>query len=190
MFAATWIGRTVEGESEDNLKCRTLNVIHRIKQSQQTELWNNVSALLIPDGRLDVSSVITKDNLMDVEYLFASGVVSDVTNLNLSFNDVFGDEDDVERICRGLEAMPQLNTLNLETTKLTDAGMGRVCRTVSCDNNALTDVVSDEVAATARDLPGLTIRLKGCRLSREVCDRLDREFNDRIVVIAQQLCLW
>ena len=81
MFAATWFARAVEGESEDESKRRTLNVIHRIKQSQQPELWNNISALLVHDGRLDVSSVITKDNLMDVEYLFASGVVSDVTNL-------------------------------------------------------------------------------------------------------------
>ena len=81
MFVDTWFARTVEEESEDESKRRTLNVIHRIKQSQQPELWSRVSALLIHDGWLDVSSVIAKEDLVDVAYLFGSGVASDVTKL-------------------------------------------------------------------------------------------------------------
>ena len=81
MFVVTWFARTVKGESEDDSRRRTLHVIHHIRCFQQPQLWSHVSALLLHGGLLDVTNVITKDNFVDVEYLLASGVASDVTEL-------------------------------------------------------------------------------------------------------------
>ena len=81
MFVVTWFARTVKGESQDDSSRRTLHVVHHIRLFQQPELWSHVSALIVQGGVLDVSCVITKDNFVDVEYLLASGVASDVTEL-------------------------------------------------------------------------------------------------------------
>ena len=81
MFVATWLARTVKGHCKNDSRRRTRNVINLIRQFQQPELWSHVSALLVEDGILDVSSVITKDKMVDVEYLLASGVASDVTKI-------------------------------------------------------------------------------------------------------------
>ena len=81
VFVVTWFARTVKGESEDDSRRRTLHVFHHIRRFQQPELWSHVSALIVQRGVLDVSCVITKDNFVDVEYLLASGVASDVTEL-------------------------------------------------------------------------------------------------------------
>ena len=81
MFIVTWFARTVEGESKDDLKRWTLNHIHLIRLFQNPELWSHVSALLAPEGLLDISIVIKKDNMVDVEYLLSSAVASDVTIL-------------------------------------------------------------------------------------------------------------
>ena len=81
MFVVTWFARTVIGESRDDSRHRTLHVVHHIRLFQQPELWSHVSALIVQRGVLDVSHVITKDNFVDVEYLLASSVASDVTEL-------------------------------------------------------------------------------------------------------------
>ncbi|KAI0239435.1 hypothetical protein LSAT2_009845, partial [Lamellibrachia satsuma] len=180
----------LEGESEKDTKRRILNVMYLIRRFQQVELWSHVSALLVHRGKLDISNVTKKVNLVDVEYLLTSGVASCVTKLNLSCNDVFGDEEGVGHLCKGLEGMIRLERLGLKSTELTDAGFTRVCHTLRsscrllthlvCDNNPLTGGVIDTVTETMRDLSGLTIYLTHCRLSPSVNQRMWRKFRGRI----------
>ncbi|KAI0240284.1 hypothetical protein LSAT2_009030 [Lamellibrachia satsuma] len=107
--------------------------------------------------------------------------------------DLFRQEEDVERLCNGLAGMEQLKILDLSRTGLTDAGLTRVCQTVTkhcrqlthlvCTNNpGLAGDVEDVVGQTMRDLSGLTINLLGCRLSPDVRRRLRDEFGQRFYV--------
>ena len=72
---------TVKGESTEDSKRRALDVIHLLRQAQQPGLWRHVSGHFVMDGKLDLSNVLTNTRVPDLEYLFASGVASDVTNL-------------------------------------------------------------------------------------------------------------
>ena len=81
MFVVTWFVRAVEGESEEESTRRTLNVIHLLREHGKPELWPEVAGQLGVSHVLDLSDVMTKDDLIDVEYLMASGVTSDVTTL-------------------------------------------------------------------------------------------------------------
>ena len=81
MFVVTWFSRAVKGESEDDRKRRTLDVIHLLKEHGEPELWRQVAEQLGVCDVLDLSCVLTKDNLVDVEYLMSSGVASNVTTL-------------------------------------------------------------------------------------------------------------
>ena len=81
MFVATWFARAVEGESKDDKKCRTLNVIHLLREHGDPELWREVAGQLGISDELDLSGVLTKDDLVDVKYLMSSGEASNVTTL-------------------------------------------------------------------------------------------------------------
>ncbi|KAI0213381.1 hypothetical protein LSAT2_001589, partial [Lamellibrachia satsuma] len=160
-----------------------------LREYGEPQLWHEVSHHIVSRGQLDISDVITAANMPDLEFLLRSGEASDVTSLNLRDNDLFDDQDYVGRLCRGLEAMPQLESLVLTTTKLTDGGMSLFCRTVQshcrrltyfrCGGNPLTDAATADVTATMRDLSGLNF----CRLSPDACRRLDEEFPGRIYVV-------
>ena len=81
MFVVTWFARAVEGESENSKKRRTLDVIHLLKEHGKPELWREVAGQLGVSDHLDLGGVLTKDNLVDVEYLMSPGVASNVTIL-------------------------------------------------------------------------------------------------------------
>ncbi|KAI0235478.1 hypothetical protein LSAT2_013998 [Lamellibrachia satsuma] len=71
----------VEGESNEDQKRRTLDVIHLLREHGKPEMWRHVAEELGVRNVLDLGGVLTKDDLVDVEYLLASGVASDVTEL-------------------------------------------------------------------------------------------------------------
>ncbi|KAI0233660.1 hypothetical protein LSAT2_016114 [Lamellibrachia satsuma] len=172
----------VKGESEDDRKRRTLDVIHLLREHGEPELWRQVAGQLGVSDDLNLSHVMTKYNLVDIEYLMASGGTPNVTSLKVEA---------VQRLCRGLSWMGQLKRLDLWDTGLTDAGFTRVCQTVmscrqltlfNCGLNEVTDDVRDIVRQIMRDLSGLTIDLYGCRLSPDVCAQLGKNFGGRIDV--------
>ena len=82
MFVVTWFARAVEGESEEDQKRRTLDVIHLLREHDKPELWRHVARQLDVRNHLDLSGVLTKNNMVDVEYVLASGVASNVTILS------------------------------------------------------------------------------------------------------------
>ena len=81
MFVVTWFARTVKGESKEVTKRRILDVIHLLRVHDKPELWRKVARQLGVSNHLDISGVLNEDNFVDVEYLLASGVASDVTIL-------------------------------------------------------------------------------------------------------------
>ena len=81
MFVVTWFARPVKGESEDDRKRRTLDVIHLLREHGEPELWRQVAGQLGVSDDLNLSHVMTKYNLVDIEYLMASGGTPNVTSL-------------------------------------------------------------------------------------------------------------
>ena len=81
MFVVTWFARAVEGESEEDQKRRTLDVIHLLREHGEPELWCQVAEELGVCDVLDLGGVLTKYNLVDVEYLMASCMASNVAIL-------------------------------------------------------------------------------------------------------------
>ena len=81
MFVVTWFARAVKGESRKDTNRRTLDVIHLLREHGEPELWREVAGQLGVSNHLDLGGVLTKDDFVDVEYLLASGVASDVTEL-------------------------------------------------------------------------------------------------------------
>ncbi|KAI0233128.1 hypothetical protein LSAT2_016610 [Lamellibrachia satsuma] len=71
-----------------------------------------------------------------------------------SRTDVFADDETVERLCRGLEGMTQLKTLDLSRTGLTNDGFTRICQTVTSNCRQLTYL-------NCRHNPGLTDGVEG-----------------------------
>ena len=82
MFVVTWFARSARRESEEDKKRRILDVIHLLREHGEPELWRHVAEQLGVSDHLDLSSVLTKHNMVDVEYLLASGVASKVTILS------------------------------------------------------------------------------------------------------------
>ena len=82
MFVVTWFARAVKGESKEDQMRRTLDVIHLLREHGEPELWRQVAGQLGVSNHLDLGGVLTKYNLVDVEYLLASGVASNVTFLS------------------------------------------------------------------------------------------------------------
>ena len=66
MFVATWFARAMKGESGDDTKRRTLDVIHLLREHGRPELWREVAGQLDVSTHLDFLGVMTKDNLVDV----------------------------------------------------------------------------------------------------------------------------
>ena len=81
MFVVTWFARAVKGESKEDQKRRTLDVIHLLREHGEPELWCQVAEELGVCDVLDLGGVLTKYNLVDVEYLMASGMASNVAIL-------------------------------------------------------------------------------------------------------------
>ena len=81
MFVATWFARAAKEKSKGDSKRRTLDVIHLLREHGKPELWHEVAGQLGVNKHLDLSGVMTKHNLVDIEYLMASGVASKVTAL-------------------------------------------------------------------------------------------------------------
>ena len=60
---------------------RALDVMRLLREFAEPQLWREVSHHIVSDGQLDISGVITADNLPDLEFLLNSGEASDVTSL-------------------------------------------------------------------------------------------------------------
>ena len=82
MFVVTWFARSVGRESRDDKKRRTLDVIHLLREHGEPEMWRHVAEELGVRDVLDLGGVLTKNNMVDVEYVLASGVASNVTILS------------------------------------------------------------------------------------------------------------
>ena len=82
MFVVTWFARSARRESEEDKKRRILDVIHLLREHGEPELWRQVAEELGVCDVLDLGGVLTKHNMVDVEYLLASGVASKVTILS------------------------------------------------------------------------------------------------------------
>ena len=60
---------------------RILDVMRLLREYGEPQLWHEVSHHIVSEGRLDISRVITADNLPDLEFLLKSGEANDVTSL-------------------------------------------------------------------------------------------------------------
>jgi len=68
--------RTVKGMSYYNDRCQTLEVLHLIRVYQRPELWRDVNSMILDDGWLNVSTVITPDNIDDLVYVLTTDVAA------------------------------------------------------------------------------------------------------------------
>ena len=64
-----------------NKLARALDVMRLLREYGEPQLWHEVSHHIVSDGQLDISGVITADNLPDLEFLLNSGEASDVASL-------------------------------------------------------------------------------------------------------------
>ena len=65
----------------DDLRRWALNVMHLLRKHNQPDMWTHVAGLIVKNGTLDVSEVITIANIPDLAFLLVSGVACDVTRL-------------------------------------------------------------------------------------------------------------
>ena len=63
--------RTVKEKSGDDARRQRLQVLHLIRMYQRPQLWRKVSRLILDDGQLDVSTVLTPDNINDLVYVLS-----------------------------------------------------------------------------------------------------------------------
>ena len=67
---------TVKGKSGDDAKRQTLEVLRQIRVYQRPEWWSDISGLILDDGKLDVSNILTRDNIEDLIYAISNDVAS------------------------------------------------------------------------------------------------------------------
>ena len=72
---------TVGGEDKDEAKRGILEVLRLITFYQQPELWREVSDVIVKDGKLDLSGVISSDHIASLVYLLKSGEATAITAL-------------------------------------------------------------------------------------------------------------
>ncbi|KAK2181795.1 hypothetical protein NP493_375g00019 [Ridgeia piscesae] len=159
----------------DDLRRWALNVMHLLRKHNQPDMWTHVAGLIVKNGTLDVSEVITIANIPDLAFLLVSGVACDVTRLDVGGgrrnpSEMWGDIADVTRLCSGVATMTGLRELILFNCQLADDGFGVISDTIrthcpeltwlNCGRNkGLTSASKNDVRTTLTQLRGLKIGL-------------------------------
>ena len=70
-----------KGEVVDDVRRRRLDVLQRLRDFNDPQLWRHVSALVVEKGRLDICRVIKTSDVANLEWLLKSGVANDLREL-------------------------------------------------------------------------------------------------------------
>ena len=76
-----YVNCTAKGKSATDAAERRLRVLRQLKEYNNPQLWGTVSPLILDDGKLDLTGVITGSNIGSLEWVLTTCAVDDVRKL-------------------------------------------------------------------------------------------------------------